>query len=81
MDRPVSLKAFLLVLVLLVFLAGVQNCLMIWELHQMRASLRSIETSTATMREKMEHIQADVEANADSLDYLTEFVEAWSEGY
>lgn len=58
-----------------VLLLVAENAVLIGEIWYSNRNLRAIQHQLGIMREDMQHVRQDVEANAEVLEYLTSMLE------
>lgn len=71
-----GLRFFLASFLILGTLNLIENLAVLWQLRETNRALKSIAEATATMKEDLNHVHDEVEANGESLDYLTELLDA-----
>lgn len=70
-----TLRVFLSLFAVLAALNLAQNFLLWRELRLTNRTLQSIAESTATIKEDVEHVHEEVEANGEALEYITDLLD------
>jgi hypothetical protein len=70
-----TLRLFLSLFALLAALNLIQNFLLLSELKRSNRALAAIAESTATLKDDLEHIHDEVEANGEALEYITDILD------
>lgn len=69
------IERLLTVITITVVVLVLENLLMLFELHRTNQHLRSMNQGLQTIQEDLLHVKEDVEANADSLDTISNLLE------
>ncbi len=69
------IERLLTVITIAVVVLVLENLLMVFELHRTNQHLRSMNQGLQTIQEDLLHVKEDVEANADSLDTISNLLE------